>query len=97
MTGDGKDELATVVRGHEAELEVWEAAELHLMEQAFRDRLAELRVAPSPDVAAALMAVATFLAPHVDEWDGDARDALREVALLGLRLLEAGEADRDDG
>lgn len=83
--------LATLVRAHAEALEPWESAELHLLEQAFRERLAALNVAVTPDVAVTLMATATLLANHVPEFGGDARCALGEVAQLGLRLLEEPE------
>ena len=83
-----RDELATLVHAQSQAMEAWQAAELHLLEQAFRDRLAELGVALTPDVAVALMATATLLGDSLPEWGGDARCALGEVAQLGLRLLE---------
>lgn len=88
--GENRDHLATLVRAQAADLEPWQAAELHLLEQAFRERLAALNVAVTPDVAVALMATATLLGTAVPEWGGDARCALGEVAQLGLRLLEEG-------
>lgn len=89
---DGRETLATLVRAQADQAEVWERAELHLLEQAFRERLAVLGLAASPDVAVGLMAVATFLAEATPEWGGDSRAVLAEVALLGLRLLEDGAA-----
>jgi hypothetical protein len=86
---DARQQLAVVVRAHEAEIEAWETAELHLLEQAFRERLAAVGVEASPDVAVALMATATLLAQHAPEWGGDVRCSLGEIALLGLRLLES--------
>lgn len=80
--------LATLVRAQAQTLEPWESAELHLLEQAFRDRLELLGVPVTPDVAVALMATATMLANYVPEFGGDARCVLGEVAQLGLRLLE---------
>lgn len=85
---DDRSSLATLVRAHADSLEAWESAELHLLEQAFRERLAALNVAVTPDVAVTLMATATLLANYVPEFGGDARCALGEVAQLGLRLLE---------
>ena len=84
----GRDQLTTTVRAQSHAMEAWQAAELHLLQQAFRDRLAALGVAVTPDVAVALMATATFLGEHAPEWGGDARCALGEVGLLGLQLLE---------
>ena len=86
--GVDRTELETLVRAQSCDLEAWQAAELHLLEQAFRARLADVGVSVTPDVAVALMATATLLGSSVDEWGGDARCALGEVAQLGLRLLE---------
>ena len=83
-----REHLESLVRTQASELEAWEAAELHLLEQAFRERLAALGVAVTPDVAVAVMATATLLGECVPEWGGDARCVLSEVAQLGLRLLE---------
>ena len=88
---DDRVGLATLVRASAASLEPWEDAELHLLEQAFRERLAVLGVTVTPDVAVALMATATMLANYVPEFGGDARCVLGEVAQLGLRLLEEQE------
>ena len=86
--GAGRTELEALVRTQSCDLEAWQAAELHLLEQAFRARLADLGVLVTPDVAVALMATATLLGNNIPEWGGDARCALGEVAQLGLRLLE---------
>lgn len=85
---DEKDTLATLVRAQAGDMDPWQAAELHLLTQALRQRLVELDVAVTPDVAVALMATATLLGEHVPEWGGDARCSLGEIALLGLQLLE---------
>lgn len=89
---EGPDELITVVRRQAGTLEAWQEAELHLLGQALRERLAALGIAPTRDVAAALMATATLLGEHTPEWGGDVRGSLAEIALLGLGLLEEGEA-----
>lgn len=73
---DDRDSLTMMVRAQAVELEVWQAAELHLLEQAFRARLAALGVPLTPDVAVALMATATLLGEAIPEWGGDARCAL---------------------
>jgi hypothetical protein len=83
--------LVTSVTAQARDSEPWQEAELHLMEAAFHERLRSLGVQPTAEVAVTLMAAAYFLAEHTCEWGGDARDALGEVALLGLRLLESGE------
>ncbi|MEX2100875.1 MAG: hypothetical protein WEB19_05620 [Acidimicrobiia bacterium] len=82
---DKRDQLTTVVRAMETE--AWQEAELHLLERAFRERLAALGVDVTPDLAVTLMATATLLAQYTPEWGGDARCCLGEIALLGLRLL----------
>ena len=82
-----REELATLVQAQACTLEAWQEAELHLLEQVFRERLDALGVSLTPDVAVALMATATLLGESVPEWGGDARCALGEVAQLGLRLL----------
>lgn len=68
----------------------WESAELHVIEVLLRERLSALRIELTPEVGAVLMAVAHLLAERAPEWDGDARDTLCEIAVLGLRLLEDG-------
>lgn len=88
MGVDRRTELAALVRQQAADSEVWQEAELHLLERALIDRLESMGVAVTPDVAVALMATATLLGARVPEWGGDARCTLGEVALLGLRLLE---------
>jgi hypothetical protein len=80
--------LVDLVSAQVAGAEIWQTAELHLLERAFADRLAEAGITPTPEAAATLMAAATFLVEHTPEWGGDARDALGELAALGLRLLE---------
>lgn len=83
-----RDDLMTVVRAQADEVEPWQSAELHLLGQALRARLATVGVEATPDVAVALMAAATLLGAHAPEWGGDARCSLGELALLGLQLLE---------
>ena len=91
MSGEGRvDAVVAVVRSYAADLDICERAELHMLEGALETRLDELGVEPSPEVGAVLMVVAHLLAEHTPEWGGDARASLAEVALLGLRLLEAG-------
>ena len=68
-------------------MEPWEAAELHLLETALRDRLDALGVTADCHVAVALMAVAEMLTHTTPEWGGDARTTVGEIGLLGLRLL----------
>lgn len=73
-----------------AEAEPWQRAEWYLLDRAFRDRLAALDLHPTAESAATLIAAALFLAEVVEEFDGDARDALAELTQLGLSLA-AGE------
>ena len=85
---DGPEDLTTVVRRQACTLEAWQEAELHLLGQALRERLAALGICPTRDVAVALMATATLLGEHAPEWGGDVRCSLSEIAMLGLGLLE---------
>ena len=81
------DELAEVVGRHAATMEIWENAELCVIEALLLERLGVLGLEPKAELGVALMAVAQLLAERAPEWGGDARDALAEVAVLGLRLL----------
>lgn len=93
MTGDGQERLQEVVRSQVQERQPWEHAEGHLREVALRERLSFLGVDATPDMALALMATAMLLAETSDEWGGDYRDALCDIAALGLGLLGGGCAD----
>jgi hypothetical protein len=86
---NGRDQLRTLVRAQAEEMDAVQAAELHLLELAFRQRLRTLGLEVDADVAVALMATATFLAEHAPEWGGDVRCSLAEIAFLGLRLLQS--------
>lgn len=88
---DTRQRLATLVRGQASDIEAWQGAELHLLGQALRQRLAELGIADNADVAVALMATATLLGEHAPEWGGDVRCCLAEIALLGLDLLDGAQ------
>ena len=92
-----RQDLPALVRAQAAEIEPWQAAELHLLEQAYRRRLSALNVEITPDVAFGLMVAAALLTPHTPEWGGDARASLAEIALLGLRLLEDTTPVTDHG
>ena len=85
-------ELAGLVEDQLADAEPWQRAELHLLDQAFRDHLVKAGIEPSPDAAVTLMAAALFLSRHTPEWGGDARDTLGELAALGLSLMERSTA-----
>ena len=80
-------ELAELIGRQAAGLDVWEDAELCVLEVCLRERLAVLGIEVTPELAAGLMAVAQLLAERSPEWGGDSRDTLAEVAVLGLRLL----------
>ncbi len=80
-------ELAELIGRQAAGLDVWEDAELCVLEVCLRERLALLGIEVTPELAAGLMATAQLLAERSPEWGGDARDTLAEVAVLGLRLL----------
>jgi hypothetical protein len=85
---DSREQLATLVRTQTEDQECWERAETVLRAGALRERLATIGVELTPDVAAALMAAAVSLAQGSAEWGGDYRDALCDLAALGLELFE---------
>ncbi|HEX2699313.1 MAG TPA: hypothetical protein VHM89_03815 [Acidimicrobiales bacterium] len=88
----GRERLVAILRTQVADAQCWERAETAVRAGALRDRLAEIGVAVTPDVAASLMAAAMLLASSRDEWGGDYRDALADIAALGLELFDgAGE------
>jgi hypothetical protein len=91
MAGDERRQLETLVRAQTAERPIWEIAGTCVSEIALRERLAQLSIEVTPDIAAALMATAMLLAEDAPEFGGDSRDTLAEVAQLGLALL--GDAD----
>ena len=91
--GDARADLTDLIRSQLAERDVCAVAGTYLLEVELRERLAVLGVAPSPDVSVALMAVAMLLAETAPEWGGDCRDALGEIAQLGLSLLVDTEPD----
>ncbi len=80
-------DLLRAVDAQTADAECWQRAEWHLLAASFRERLDELGIEPSGDAGVALIAAALFLAEHTAEWDGDARDALGELAQLGRDLV----------
>lgn len=89
--GDERAHVTDLIRNQLAERDVCDVASTYLLEVELRERLAVLGVEPSPDVCVALMAVAMLLAEKSPEWGGDCRDALGEIAQLGLSLLMEGE------
>lgn len=82
-----RERLRALVQSQAAERACWERAEAFLVEGSLRERLAALSIAPSSDLGVALMAVAMVLAEQSPEFGGDYRDALGDVALVGLGLL----------
>jgi len=85
---DSRQQLATLIRTQTADHECWQRAETVLHAGSLRDRLGAIGVEVTPDVAAALMAAAVSLAQGSEEWGGDYRDALCDLAALGLELFE---------
>jgi hypothetical protein len=83
-----RQQLVRLIQQHAAAGECWERAEHVVRASELRERLAELGVDPSPEVAASLMATALLLAGASEEFGGDYRDALGDVAALGLELLD---------
>lgn len=79
--------LTALIRTQLEERDICDRAGTCVLEAELRERLAAVSVDPDPDIAVALMAVAMLLAEHAPEWGGDCRDALGEVAQLGLSLL----------
>lgn len=86
-----RDNLTELIRTQLASRDVCEVAGTYLLEVEMRERLAALGVEATPDVSVALMAVAMLLAERAPEWGGDCRDALAEIAQLGLSLLVGTE------
>jgi hypothetical protein len=89
---DHQRDLADLVGRQAATLEVWQNAELCVLEVMLRERLALLDIEPTQELAVALMTTAQLLAERAPEWGGDARGTLAEVAVLGLRLLDPPES-----
>ena len=88
---DARGDLTELIRLQLAERDVCSVAGTYLLEVELRERLAVLGVEPSADVSVALMAVAMLLAEKAPEFGGDCRDALGEIAQLGLSLLMEGD------
>jgi hypothetical protein len=85
----GRDQLVTLVRTQADETECWQRAETVLRAGLLRERFEAAGIPATTDVAAALMAAAMLLASTSDEWGGDYRDALADLAALGLELFES--------
>ena len=89
---DNRSDLTDLIRSQLDERDVCDVAGTCLLEFELRERLAALGVTVTPDVSVTLMAVAMLLAEKAPEWGGDCRDALGEIAQLGLSLLCEGDA-----
>jgi hypothetical protein len=89
---DERTSLTEVIKMQLAARDVCDVAGTYLLEVEFRERLAALGVDIDSDVSVALMAVAMLLAEKAPEWGGDCRDALGEIAQLGLALLIENDA-----
>jgi hypothetical protein len=92
--GDARADLTELIRTQLADRDICDVAGTCLLEAELRERLALLGVEPTPDLSVALMAVAMLLAEHTPDFGGDCRDALGEIAQLGLSLLMDGETGR---
>ena len=88
---DARVDLTDLIKSQLAERDVCSVAGTYLLEVELRERLALLGVSVTPDVSVALMAVAMLLAEKSPDFGGDCRDALGEIAQLGLGLLVEGE------
>jgi hypothetical protein len=88
-----RERLTEMIESQLAERDPCDRAGTFVLQVELRDRLAALGVDPGPDVSVALMAVAMLLAERAPEWGGDCRDALGEIAQLGLAFLVDGEAN----
>jgi len=87
---DARGDLTELIKSQLAERDVCDVAGTYLLEVELRERLAVLGVEVTPDMSVALMAVAMLLAEKSPEFGGDCRDALGEIAQLGLSLLAEG-------
>ena len=92
--GDERANLTELIRTQLAERDVCDVAGTYLLEVELRERLAALGVEVDADLSVALMAVAMLLAEKSPEWGGDCRDALGEIAQLGLSLLMEGDGSQ---
>src|SRR4051794_13288311 len=85
---EGRQRLVTIVRHQAAEAECWERAETVLRASTLRERLTELGIELTPDIACALMAAGMVMASGSPEFGGDYRDALGDLTAVGLTLLD---------
>lgn len=87
-SSDDRQRLVTLVRHASDAGECWQHAEAFLRAGELRDRLEQLGVTPTPDIAVSLMAASMMLASMSEEWGGDYRDALGDLATMGLELFD---------
>jgi hypothetical protein len=85
---DGCEQLAMLFREQRADVPCWERAGTVVRASELQGRLGALGVTVTPEVAASLMAAALVLASGSDEWGGDYRDALADLAAVGLELFD---------
>ena len=85
---DGREQLATLVRRQAAETDCCARAATAVRASLLRDRLEDIGVVVTPDVAASLLAAAMLLTSGSAEFGGDYRDALADLAGLGLELFD---------
>jgi len=90
--GDARGKLTDLIRDQLANRDACDMASTYLLEVELRERLALVGVEPTADVSVAFMALAMLLAEKTPEWGGDCRDALSEIAQLGLSLLSGNDA-----
>ena len=90
--GDARAQLTDLIRDQLANRDACDIAGTYLLEVELRERLALVGVRPTPDLSVALMALAMLLAEKTPEWGGNTRDALSEIAQLGLSLLMGDDA-----
>lgn len=90
--GDARAKLTDLIRDQLADRDACDVAGTFLLEVELRERLALVGVEPTPDLSVAFMALAMLLAEKAPEWGGDCRDALSEIAQLGLSLLMSDDA-----
>lgn len=83
-----RERLATLVRAQAADQACWQRAETVLRSDVLRRRLGHLGIEAGADTAVALMAAAMVLTQGTEEWGGDYRDALADLAAVGLAMLD---------
>lgn len=82
-----RERLTDLIRDQLAARDACDVASTYLLGVELRERLALVGVEPTADMSVAFMALAMLLAERAPEFGGDSRDALGEIAQLGLALL----------